>query len=109
MSLWRETVLLTLVVLILNAGLGKLLALAVTAMHPDIDPGELYGRINFVLTCATVLGLVWYYRRKGDTQAAHGRHPYALDHLVTGGVLEHNPALSVNPDGRGSRRVAALD
>jgi NADH:ubiquinone oxidoreductase subunit K len=66
MSLWRDVILLTAVVLILNAAAGNLLALAVTQVYPDIDPTELYVRIIAVLTCATALGFMWWYRRKGD-------------------------------------------
>jgi hypothetical protein len=63
MSFWREPIVLTAVVLIASAILGSLLALAVTQMYPDIDPDELHGRVNAVITRLTVLGFVWYYRR----------------------------------------------
>jgi hypothetical protein len=56
MSFWRDVILVTAVVLILNAIVGNL---------PDIDSNELFVRIIAVLTCATALGFMWWYR-KGD-------------------------------------------
>jgi|SRR5215813_13678681 len=47
-----------------SAILGSLLTAAVLQMYPDIDPGELFGRVNLVLALLTVLGMVWYFRRK---------------------------------------------
>ena len=63
MSFWRDLIVLTAVVLIASLILGNLLAFAVTQVYPDIEPEELHGRVNAVLACLTMLGLVWYYRR----------------------------------------------
>jgi len=51
------------VVLIVSALLGNLFALAVTQIYPDIDPDEVHGHVNAVLSYLTGLGFVWYYRR----------------------------------------------
>jgi hypothetical protein len=68
MSFWRDLIVLTAVVLIASLIVGNLLALAVTQMYPDIELEELHGRVNAVLACLTVLGLVWHYRRCSSAQ-----------------------------------------
>ena len=64
MSFWHELVILTVVMVSASAILGMLLEISVLQIYPDIDPGELHGRVALVLTCLTVLGVVWWYRRR---------------------------------------------
>jgi len=64
MGFWREFIILLVVVTVASVILGKLLSLAVRQMYPDIDPTELFERVNIVLTLLIVLGMVWYFRRK---------------------------------------------
>jgi hypothetical protein len=64
MGFWREFIILLVVGTVASVILGKLLSLAVRQMYPDIDPTELFERVNLVLTLLIVLGMVWYFRRK---------------------------------------------
>ena len=64
MGFWREFIILLVVGTVASVILGKLLSLAVRHMYPDIDPTELFERVNLVLTLLIVLGMVWYFRRK---------------------------------------------
>ena len=64
MGFWREFIILLVVGTVASVILGKLLSLAVRQMYPDIDPTELFERVNIVLTLLIVLGMVWYFRRK---------------------------------------------
>ena len=64
MGFWREFIILLVVGTVASVIRGKLLSLAVRQMYPDIDPTELFERVNLVLTLLIVLGMVWYFRRK---------------------------------------------
>jgi len=64
MSFWRELIILTVVVVSASAIIGSLLEIAVLQIYPNIDPGELHGRVALVLTCLTVLATVWWFRRR---------------------------------------------
>ena len=55
----REVIILLIVVTVASVMLGQLLGFAVSLVYPDIDPGELQGRVALVLMCVTVLGIVW--------------------------------------------------
>ena len=58
----REVLTLLIVVTVASVMLFQLLGFAVSLVYPDIDAGEIHSRVALVLTCLTVLGVVWWHR-----------------------------------------------
>jgi len=73
----REVIILLIVVTVASVMLGQLLGFAVSLVYPDIDPGDLQGRVALVLTCVAVLGIVWWFRLYRSSSDPFGISPGA--------------------------------